>query len=112
MKCKGEALKRMEDLFKDYGLENREEDNFATSLDISRILNEVHGIILKYIRNTMSELSPDNIELGNLRFEESSHDDSRGRKIPVIKMNKDAFMYIMPNLDDRLKELMTLAICG
>lgn len=112
MKCKEEALKGMEDLFKDYGLEHREEDNFATSLDIARILNEVHGVILKYIRNTMSELSPESIELGNLKIKESSYDDSRGRKIPVIKMNKDAFMYIMPNLDDRLKELMSLAICG
>ena len=112
MKCKEEALKQMEDLLKDYGLENREEDNFATSLDIARILNEVHGVILKYIRNAMSELSPESIKIGNLRFEESSHNDSDGRKIPVIKMNKDAFIYIMSKLDDSLEELMSLVICG
>lgn len=112
MKCKEEALKQMENLLKDYGLENREEDNFATSLDIARVLNEVHGVILKYIRNTVSELLPESIEIGNLKVKESSHDDSHGRKIPVIKMNKAAFMYIMPKLDDRLKELMSLAICG
>ena len=75
MKCKEEALKQMEDLFKDYGLENREEDNFATSLDIARIRNEVHGVILKYIRNTMSELSPESIELGNLKIKESYYKD-------------------------------------
>lgn len=112
MKCKEEALKQMEDLLKDYGLENREEDNFATSLDIARILNEVHGVILKYIRNTMSELAPESIEVGNLRFEESYHKDSNNREVPIIKMNKDAFMYIMPKLDGRLEELMSLAICG
>lgn len=112
MKCKEKALKRMENLFKDYGLENREEDNFATSLDIARILNEVHGVILKYIRNTMSELLPESIEVGNLRFEESCHKDSDNKEVTIIKMNKKAFIYIMSNLDDRLKDLMSLAICG
>lgn len=112
MKCKEGALNQIEDLFKYYGLGNRKEDDFATSLDIARILKEVHGIILMYIRNTMSELLPESIKIGNLRFEESYHKDSNNREVPIIKMNKNAFLYVMPKLDDRLKELMTLAICG
>lgn len=94
------TINKIEEILRNYGLENRGEDNFATSLDIARILEKRHDNILRDIRNSISALSPESIELGDLRFEDSTYYTSQNKVMPLIIMNQFAFLHIITKYND------------
>lgn len=102
----GNTLNKMEEILKDYGLEHREEDNFATSLDIARILDKRHDNILRDIRNSISALSPESIELGDLKFKDSSYCTSQNKVMPLIIMNQYAFLHIITRYNDNARAVL------
>lgn len=100
MEIFGNTINKIEEILRNYGLENRGEDNFATSLDIARILEKRHDNILRDIRNSISALSPESIELGDLRFEDSTYYTSQNKVMPLIIMNQFAFLHIITKYND------------
>lgn len=114
LESRRDAVNILEEILrKDYGFENRTEDNYATTLDLARILDKGHDVILDEVRRSLSKLSPDVIRFSELKYEETRRiDDVQNKSTPIIRMNKNAFLYFMSGIDDEIRGLMILSVFG
>ena len=113
IKSRRDAANRLEEILrKDYGFENRTEDDYATTLDLARILDKGHEVILEDVRRSVSKLSPEVIRFSKLKFEETRRIDEQNKSTPIINMNKDAFLHFISGIDDEIRGLIILSIFG
>lgn len=104
--------KSLDELLRRYELNDRNVEEFGTSLDIARILDKSHDAVVKDIKGVVSSMSPNFIKVGDFKFNESTYQASNGEDMPIINMNRSSFLHILTMYDDEDRFLLIKAVMG
>lgn len=106
------AFSEMDNLLKRYELTDRSVEEFGTSLDIARILDKGHDLVVEDIKDVISSIPASFKQSGEFKFTESTYQASNGEEMPIINMNRSSFLHILTMYDDEARYLLIKAVMG